>query len=296
MPDKEPAADDLVRQDSPVQPPSQSNVSQPNGSDVDLEQLIAVAEAKGGPTVDYKASGDPDTDITLPSSDSAPTVSPQAVLAESTAAKPKPCTHIADPSIATCPTCFWPYCASCASALDPKYCHMCLPVPDAELRVEPIVDADGEGHDGRRLVPTGPVYSPPRFMSQLKAFSDMSISEQEDYITHYKELVHQAEIALDYRRIKLGGMQLVNAEAKDAQRRRLRAEKTVRPVKTVTVDAKTGQTKKKTASTADLTKMMQMLQALATLRQKKQADTGAKAAKAPTPTTTATSDKKEETI
>jgi len=83
--------------------------------------------------------------------------------------------------------------------------------------------------------------------------------------------VHQSEITLDYHRIVLGGAQLIHAEGQDAQRRKLRADKTKYAVKTVTLDPKTGKQKTTTASVTKLADMMKMLEALAKLKAQKSA-------------------------
>jgi len=194
----------------------------------------------------------------------------EQLVAEAETSKPEPCPHVAEAN-RHCPTCDYPFCPECASRLDATYCCLCLPVPDAELRSEPLIDSEGEIHEGRHLIPSGPAYSPPRFMSMLKSFNEMSLIEQEDYIQHYKNLVHQSEITLDYHRIVLGGAQLIHAEGQDAQRRKLRADKTKYAVKTVTLDPKTGKQKTTTASVTKLADMMKMLEALAKLKAQKSA-------------------------
>jgi hypothetical protein len=178
----------------------------------------------------------------------------------------RPCSHGGSANINVfhvCPTCKWPFCDVCGSALDPTYCHRCLNEPDAVLKELPLVDADGERREGRLLVPApDSVYSPPRFMTLTKTISEMTKSELEDYVDQYKNLVIQAEKALDFRRIVLGTAQLEVNQREDAEKRRLRADKTKYPIKTVSVNPKTGKPKTSTASMVQLLEMMKALQAL----------------------------------
>jgi hypothetical protein len=182
---------------------------------------------------------------------------------------PKPCEHPADEKVTKCPTCLWSFCPDCASPLDPKYCRLCLPLADGALTQEPLIDADGVTHTGRVMHPDPNArFFQPRFGTLAKTISEMQDPELEDYIHYYKDLVQQAERALDFRRVVLGSAQLEQAQRGDAKRRQLRADKTKFPVKTLTVDKNGGQ-KKKTASTADLIRMMEMLKQLQANREAK---------------------------
>jgi len=146
-----------------------------------------------------------------------------------------------------------------------------LPPVDAELLDLPLVDIDGVTHDGRVLTPSPQAtFFTPRFGTLAKTISEMSMQELKDYVNQYKELVRQAERALDFRRVVLGASQLEVSQRKDTEQRKLRADKTRYAVKTVSLDPKTGKQVKKSASAADMTKMLQMLTALAELRKKKE--------------------------
>lgn len=194
---------------------------------------------------------------------------------------PKPCSHLlgllnkdANPgefldNAKRCPTCLWSFCEDCASTLDPRYCRLCLSEPSANLIETPLKDTDGVTHEGRVLTPAPTaVFFQPRFGTLAKTISDMSQRELEDYIQQYKELVRQAERALDFRRVVLGASQLEHSQRADSERRKLQADKTKYPVRTVSIDKTTGKQVKKTASTVDLLGMLKALEALAALEKK----------------------------
>jgi hypothetical protein len=90
----------------------------------------------------------------------------------------------------------------------------------------------------------------------------MSDYELESHIDYYKDLVRQAEKALDFRRVVLGSSQLESEQRKAIKRRHLAADKTVYPIKTVSLDKTTGKQVKKTASLADMTAMLAALNKL----------------------------------
>jgi hypothetical protein len=94
----------------------------------------------------------------------------------------------------------------------------------------------------------------------------MTVPELEDYIKRYKDLIKQAETALDFRRVVLSSSQLELDQRKAAERRRLQSDKTKYPVRTITMDKKTGKPKVANANTAQLMQMMQALAALKTLK------------------------------
>jgi hypothetical protein len=153
-----------------------------------------------------------------------------------------------------------------------------LAPPDANFVVKPLVDEDGVVHEGRELIPDPNArFFQPKFGTLCKTISEMLEAELEEYINYYRNLVKQAETALDFRRVVLGSAQLELSERQDAARRKLRADKTKYPVKTLTID-KNGSGKKKTAGVADMLKMLEMLKQL-----QKNRDAKTKAA-APTPT------------
>lgn len=167
------------------------------------------------------------------------------------------CKHGANANINAlqpCPTCGWPFCPECASILDPTYCKGCLSEADAELKELPLKDEDGVTHEGRVLQPSGP-----RFATLCKSISDMSDHELEAYIKQYQDLIHQAEKALDFRRVVLGAAQIEGAQRADAKRRALRADKTKYPVRTVTINKATGKPK---AAPASMLKLMELLKAM----------------------------------
>lgn len=198
---------------------------------------------------------------------------------------PTKCSHAFDnPSIPTrkCKTCAFIYCDLCASILDPSYDKYCLNEPAAELKELPLRDADGVIHEGRHLQPAeGATFYQPRFGTLSKTISEMSDSELEDYVKQYIELVRQAERALDFRRVVLGSAQLEISQREHIKQRKLRADKTKYPVKTVILDPKTNKPVSKNASVAQLAQMMQALVQLKLLKdqqaKKKAAEAAAKA-------------------
>ena len=189
---------------------------------------------------------------------------------------PKPCQHVSatcnshdDNTIRKCATCLWDFCPLCASHLDPQYCHLCLAEPDVHFVQKPLVDEDGVTHEGRELQPDPNArFFQPKFGTLCKTISEMREAELEEYINYYRNLVKQAETALDFRRVVLGSAQLELSQRQDATRRKLRADKTKYPVKTLTVD-KNGAGKKKTAGVADMIKMLEMLKQLQKNREAK---------------------------
>lgn len=185
---------------------------------------------------------------------------------------PKPCNHPVETKTRKCPTCLWSYCDLCASPLDPTYCRNCLNEPDAHLKEEPLIDDEGVQHEGRHLTPDPNArFFQPRFGTLAKTISQMTEADLEDYIKRYKDLVKQAETALDFRRVVLGSAQIELSQRQDATRRKLRTDKTKYPIKTLTID-KNGNQKKKAVSTADLVKMLEMLKAIDANRKKKAAE------------------------
>lgn len=141
---------------------------------------------------------------------------------------------------------------------------------DATLIETPLIDSDGVTHEGRVLTPAPDAeFFKPRFGTLSKTISEMSDPELDTYVGEYRDLVRQAERALDFRRVVLGVSQLEQAQRGDIKRRKLQSDKTKYPVRTITLDKATGKQVKKSASTADLTQMMQMLDALRKLKEKK---------------------------
>jgi hypothetical protein len=185
---------------------------------------------------------------------------------------PKPCPHTFDVTSHTkCPTCLWSFCTLCASSLDPRYCHLCLSDPATELIQEPLVDTDGVIHEGRVLkpAPTASFYFPRLDLpcnTLLKTLSEMTISEEEEYIKQYKDLVRQSELQLDRRRVVLGAAQLDIEQKKSNEQRRLRADKTKFPIRTVSIDKQTGKQTIRTASMSQLADALKALEALQMLK------------------------------
>lgn len=181
-----------------------------------------------------------------------------------------------------CKTCGALICPLCWSILDPNFCRACLNESDAELKSQPLTDTEGVTHEGRVIQPApNSKFFAPRFGTLAKSISEMSDLDLEAYIRSYKELVRQAEVALDFRRVVLGSSQLEQAQRSDKQRRLLRNDKTKYAVKTLTVDKNTGKPKKQAASTADLVRMMEALRQLSENRLKKEQATKASQPQSP---------------
>lgn len=189
--------------------------------------------------------------------------------------KPRPCNHTraADDGleVKTCPTCLWPFCEMCASSLDPKYCHNCLPADKPLFEEQPLVDEDGVQHEGRVIKPSPELRL--RLTTTSKVISEMTDPELEAFVKHYKELVHQAEVALDYRRVVLGSAELEQSQRATAEKRRLRAIKIQTGTKTVSVGpAKPGAAKIKDKPGTGQVKLdpAKIIAALTALRKMKQ--------------------------
>jgi len=250
-----------VSTDTPESSKSNGEVSQES-----LDDLFKVAEAENETAL---ASSGPLT-ASQGGAESATTSEGAVVSGDPTAgapttdssyqhkSRPKPCIHTFADENKVCPICLWPFCSTCASTLDSDYCHLCLDEPGAELRSSPLVDVDGQTHEGRLLTPG------PTFNTLAKRISEMSISELESHISHYKGLIKQAETSLDFRRVSLGMGQVELAQRQDQQRRKLRGVKISLPKKPG--EAKTSKPK---AQAANLGQMLQMLQALKDLQAKK---------------------------
>lgn len=182
--------------------------------------------------------------------------------------KKKPCVHIDTKSInqvvfdaaawpRKCPTCLEWFCELCSSTLDPKYCRLCLSEADAALVEEPLKDEEGVVHTGRVMHPDpNAKFFQPRFGTLCKTLSEMTSGELTSFVDYYKDLVKQAEKALDFRRIVLGAAQLESTERDARERRRLRTLKTPTP-KTLTVSKTNGKPVK--APAMDLLKMLEAL-------------------------------------
>jgi hypothetical protein len=187
---------------------------------------------------------------------------------------PKPCLHTFDESThLKCPTCLWSFCSLCASSLDPRYCNLCLSDPATELIQEPLIDKDGVQHEGRVLhpAPTASFFFPRLDLpcnTLLKTLSEMTIPEEEEYVKQYKDLVRQAELQLDRRRVVLGAAQLDLEQKKSNEQRKLRSDKNKYPIRTVSIDKKTGKQVTRQASMTQLADALRALEQLQALKKR----------------------------
>lgn len=215
----------------------------------ELEKLVAQAEAEAEAVPTPQPSIKPDELV----------LEDVSVLGVSVSDRPKPCTGHSGRSLKTCPTCKWPFCEECASALDPDCCHLCLDEPGADLVATPLTRADGDGviHHGKLLTPG------PTFGTMCERISKMSDYELEAHIHHYKELIKQAERSLDFRRVVLGTGQLESSQRDDAKRRALRGIKMPKAATAATAaGTKPATTGQRAANAAQMLKMLEALQQL----------------------------------
>jgi hypothetical protein len=189
-----------------------------------------------------------------------------------------PCQHVnskynvaSDPDVHKCPTCLWDFCPDCASILDPRYCRLCVSEAAVELIQEPLVDTEGHVLEHARKLTPAPTatFFKPRLGTLARKLSEMSDPELEDFVKQYIELVKQAELVLDTRRVVLGSAKMESAQRDDIKRRRLRADKRKWPVKTTSVG--------KPVTQAVKMDMLRMIEALRLLKVKKDAEAAAKA-------------------
>lgn len=165
-------------------------------------------------------------------------------------------THV----IRKCISCGHPYCEDCESPLDPNSCKHCLP-PDSSMFSEaPLVDDEGVTHAGRVITPSPELKL--RLTTTAKAISDMDSAELEKFIQQYKTLVKQAELALDYRRVVLGGAELEKSQRAQAERRRLRAQKTPTVQRNVAAGPNTTPKRRKSDAPGGGLSPLQMLEAM----------------------------------
>lgn len=223
----------------------------PDASNEDLEVLFAKAEAEGQ---QQQPNHQPLADT--PETPSAPE-----------------CTHTGSDihSRRWCRQCKRLICQFCWSVADANYCQQCMQQVDIKVEESTLVDDEGVTHHGRLLTPLGGINELrwiPNGKTTAKALSEMSTSELEEYISAYKDAVRDAEKALDIRRIKLSSGLMEMDERKAQERRRLRADKTKYPVKTVSLDPKTGKRVTKQASPAQTMNMLDMLKAIQALKNK----------------------------
>ena len=80
------------------------------------------------------------------------------------------------------------------------------------------------------------------------------------------QMVVPQYVCLDFRRVVLGAARVESEQRASAKRRALRADKAKYPIKTISLDPKTGKQVGKTASAAKLTDMLKMLEALQKLK------------------------------
>ena len=117
------------------------------------------------------------------------------------------CQECEKTSTFTCIKCGASFCPDHLSPLDEEYCINCLTMKSAETRDEPLVDEEGVTHKGRHIIVTGEIYQ-----TQARAISDRTDEELEIWITHYQELVRDAEKTLEYRRIMKGILLIERAD------------------------------------------------------------------------------------
>jgi hypothetical protein len=171
-----------------------------------------------------------------------------------------------------CRSCKKLICQFCWSVLDANYCSPCM--MNVDLKVDNVIKSDDDGveHHGRQLTPTqgfNTLRWIPNGKTTAKLLSEMSSDELSDYVDNYKQAVHDAERALDFRRIRLSAGQLELDERHDQQRRALRADKTKYPVRTVSIDPKTGKHAKSASTTANVERLLSMMKMLEALKAKK---------------------------
>lgn len=106
-----------------------------------------------------------------------------------------------------CIKCGQDFCPEHLSMLDNEYCNNCLPLESAGTKDEPLVDEEGVTHKGRHIIVTGEIYQ-----TQARAISDRTDEELEIWISHYQELVRDAEKTLEYRRIMKGILLIERAD------------------------------------------------------------------------------------
>ena len=170
-----------------------------------------------------------------------------------------------------CKQCKHMICQFCWSVLDSNYCQDCMRSADLKIEEKVLVDDEGVTHHGRLLTPLGQFNDLrwiPNGKTTAKALSEMSMPELEEYVSAYKQAVYEAERAVDIRRIKLSSGLMELDERRAQERRRLRADKTQYPVKTVTLNPKTGKRVAKQASTQQTINMLDMLKAMQALKAK----------------------------
>jgi hypothetical protein len=230
-----------------------SDASTPTTQPSELEKLIQEAEAHTK-TAGHDNNADTDAETYPPN-------------------KTTKCDHAGSDlhSRRWCRSCKELICQFCWSVLDSNYCTGCMQNVDLKVEETTLVDDEGVTHTGRLLTPSygyNTLRWAPNGKTTAKALAEMSRGELEDFVDAYKQAVHEAEQALDFRRIRLSSAQLELDERRDAERRALRADKTKYAVKTVSLDPKTG---KQTKSTVPTQKALDMLKAIEMLRKLKEA-------------------------
>lgn len=99
-----------------------------------------------------------------------------------------------------CRNCALAYCLEHASDVDPaNYCINCLVPADAEVKEEPLVDANGIRHAGRIIHPIGKAYR-----RAEKMVYEMSEEELKNFIEQLKVEIHNIENLREYKMISLG--------------------------------------------------------------------------------------------
>lgn len=98
-----------------------------------------------------------------------------------------------------CKQCKHFYCKNHTSKVDPDYCDSCLRPGAVATQDHPLIDEDGQKHEGRRIVLSGEFW-----MSMQVDVIKMSEEELKQHIAALKAAVREIEVIRDYRKIALG--------------------------------------------------------------------------------------------
>lgn len=108
--------------------------------------------------------------------------------------------HCEKQSLSKCKRCGLLYCLDHASEIDPMmFCVNCAVPSDIEMQQKPLVDKDGVQHQGRVLVPTGPLY-----VITSKLINEMNDDELKRFIEYNQRAIKEAENHVDYLKIRQG--------------------------------------------------------------------------------------------
>jgi hypothetical protein len=120
------------------------------------------------------------------------------------------CSKENNPIVGKCLKCHLHYCLDHASEVDPiNYCIICLPTADVETKSEPLIDAEGVRHEGRRIVPIGAA-----FHHASKMINEMSNVELLAFIEQEHQIVKDLENVKTYHQITLGQAEFTAYERK----------------------------------------------------------------------------------